>query len=102
MQAFVHGKIDHKRMAEVLEKWSSGEPFDLGLWHSLTDKIRRSLSTEGAATPQQLAEKLNAELDSVYHALTRLQRKRLVQCDRTKRPFVWKLMTTEPATTENE
>lgn len=102
MHAFVHGKIDHKRMADVLDKWSVGEPFDLGLRHSLTDKIHRSLGTDGSATPHQLAEKLSAELDSVYHALARLQRKRLVRCDRTKRPFVWHLTTSEPAKLENE
>lgn len=89
MQAFVQGKIDRDFMASVLTKWLHGQPFDLGLLEPLTDKIQRSLALDGPATPQQLCKRLNAELDNTYHALFRLQKRRLVQCDRSKRPFVW-------------
>ena len=91
MHAFVQGKIDHDYMASILTKWTNGQQFDLGPLEPLTDKIRRSLALDGAATPQQLCKRLTAEIDNVYHALFRLQKKRVVQCDRSVRPFVWSL-----------
>ena len=56
-------------------------------------KVARSLATDGPASAKALKKRISAELDSVYHALFRLQGRQIVRCDRSRRPYVWALVT---------
>lgn len=93
--ALVRGRIDASAMAEAMTQWIHGRTYDLGTAESLPDKVARSLAMEGPASAKDLAKRISSELDSVYHALFRLQKRQLVRCDRTKRPYVWKLANVE-------
>jgi hypothetical protein len=87
--AFIRGRIDIRSMADVLSRWVRGESYDLGTAESLPEKVARSLASEGAASAKTLSKRISAELDSVYHALFRLQGRQIVRCDRSRRPYVW-------------
>lgn len=89
--AFVRGRIDSNAMARVLTQWLHGESYDLGAAESLPDRVSRSLAMDGPASAKDLATRIASELDSVYHALFRLQKRQIVRCDRSKRPYVWEL-----------
>lgn len=91
ISAFVRGRIDTAQMAGVLTEWVRGQPYDLGVAESLPEKIVRTLAMAGPCSPKDLAKRTGAELDSVYHALSRLERRQVVRCDRATRPYAWAL-----------
>jgi len=89
--ALARGRIDAATMAHAMTNWLHGRSYDLGTAESLPDKVARSLAMDGPASAKDLAKRVTSELDSVYHALFRLQKRQTVRCDRSRRPYVWKL-----------
>lgn len=89
--ALVRGRIDISTMAAAMTQWINGRTYDLGSAESLPEKVLRSLAVDGPASAKDLAQRVSSELDSVYHALFRLQKRQSVRCDRAKRPYVWKV-----------
>ena len=91
ISAYVRGRISAAEMATAMTLWVHGRRYDLGRAESLSDKILRSLAMEGPASAKDIAKRIESELDSVYHALFRLQKRKDVRCIREVRPHVWKI-----------
>ena len=89
INAYVRGRVELSTMAEVMTQWISGKPWDLGSSEVLSERIVHHLKSHKAKTAKDLAKALSVKLDSVYHSLLRLEKRRMVECRRSQRPHVW-------------
>lgn len=91
INAYVRGRIELRAMADIMSSWIGGKQWDLGASEVLSERILHWLKTHPPMTAKQIASAMQVKLDSVYHSLSRLEKRRAVECRRSDRPHKWTL-----------